>query len=290
MKTVSLIALSLVFLVGAIVLVSAYAGEGGVAVYKGWNLVYGFISPDQIQGLESSDIKAIYAFIPTTQKYVRLYPNAETDLEQLEDNGIIDDNEMLQVAYWVYSNKETGEDFNKLYNGVEYWLIDLPNQIEERPIYNGWNFVGITSEFIDKSVNEVSGNCDIQRAYFWSSAGQRWFEFSMSEKITEEYIAQGLVIKVSNDCRLGTPTGSGGITPPPEVPIDCSEDDGGKVVGVKGTTVGMNWQGEQVSKTDVCEEDLYENYLREYYCLDNVVQNEGNFCPDGTTCSNGACV
>ncbi len=137
MKTKYIFPIALITLISLAVFVSAWAGEGGVPIYKGWNLIYGFISPEQIQMLEKQNIKAIYAFVPTTQEYVRLFPNAEMDLEDLEDEGIIDDNELLQTAFWVYSDSETGETFNGIYNGVEYWLYDLPTSLNERPMYKG---------------------------------------------------------------------------------------------------------------------------------------------------------
>ena len=105
--------------------------------YKGWNLVYGFASAEQLEGqvLEESNIKAVYAFIPTTQEYARAYPDPEYDkLRQL------DDDELLNTAFWVYSDKAESS---------EYWLETEVVPYDQRQLYSGWNFFGLTSYLIN---------------------------------------------------------------------------------------------------------------------------------------------
>jgi hypothetical protein len=122
-----LMPIALMLLVFGAVLVSAYTIEYATTINKGWNLVYGFTNPDQIQGIEPSNIKAIFGFDATTQTYVRFYPNPETT----KINNI--NNEQLRnTAFWVYSNAETGENFNDYYNAVEYWIANEPLAYNQR--------------------------------------------------------------------------------------------------------------------------------------------------------------
>jgi hypothetical protein len=193
---------------------------------------------------------------------------------------------IISQPAWVYSEKR---------GLLKTQAVSI--KMGQNPLQSGWNFVTITPEFDGQTWNQISQDCDVSKAYIFDAERQRWVNIdsiygsgTFGEAAEQ---GQGIVVKVSGSCYLSTPGG----TAPPGIPeggneigdVGCQEDDGGKVISVKGTTTGERWNGEVGSYTDTCEEDYYDNYLREYYCLDNVVQNEGNFCPEGTTCSNGAC-
>lgn len=209
------IAIIFLFILTMAVFVSAWAAEYGVPIYKGWNLVYGFASTDQLneQGFEKTHIKAIYAFDPTTQEYVRMYPNRE-------DSKIkIDDDDLLQTAFWVYSDFETGEDFNGVFNAIEYWLYATPISYDQIQMYKGWNFLAINPELYDKSLNDIEGNCNIEKAYLWNPSNQGWLAIPIDDKFDAgKFVIEGLgiIAKVSSDCNLGASNEE--TTPPPNLP------------------------------------------------------------------------
>ena len=206
----------IVLILGIIVLVSAWAGEVNFDFDEGWNLVYGLGDINQLDGqvLEKSSIKAIYGFIPTTQEYVQIYPN--TDFSKI---NLIDDDELMNTAFWVYSEKGALS---------EYWLAEEVVLLKDRPIYKGWNFVGITPDMtID--VNSASpeeeekytfsamkGSCDIQKVYFFDNKHQKWINYPLTEELDKNLIGFGAVVKVSSDCRMGSSGGSS--INPPEIP------------------------------------------------------------------------
>ncbi len=315
--------LSLIVILGAVSFVSAinWAGEGAASFNKGWNLIYGFISPDQIQALEQSHIKAIYAFIPTTQKYVRLYPNR--DVNALKDLDI--DDLITQSALWVYSDKAVEGTFNGLYRGGEYWLYELPLPYTQLPRYNGWNFVGITSEMIGKTFNNMKGDCKITKIYFWDAQTQSWNarENLLNIEIPKDIIGQGMLIQVSNDCQLGESGTSGSLATPPALPSGetscssfnfknsqceangcicegpdcrvcwpsnsdtiCKDSDNGLNYFVKGTT----GTGANPIYTDFCPTNDVQNTLVEYTCHGKQTGVVSNYyiCPNG--CKDGACI
>ncbi len=206
MKTKIVLPITLILLLCGVVLVSAWTIEYGTTINKGWNLVYAFIEPGQIQGIELSNIKAIYGFMPTTQEYVRFYPNPEMD-----KINRMDGDQFRNTAFWVYSDAETGKEFNGIYNAVEYWIAEEPIPYNERQIYKGWNFIGITSDMIPKSFEEIKGNCDIERSHIWISSEKEWADFP--EMFYPSMIGKGFIIKVTSDCKLGT-SGSSNINPP----------------------------------------------------------------------------
>lgn len=213
MNIMKKIILSVVLVLGIIgimgfVIAVNWAGESAAPIYKGWNLVYGFASPDQLdgQGFEKSHIKAIYAFIPTTQEYARAYPNPETD-----KLNKIDDDEIMQHAFWVYSDYTFEGSLNNKLHYIEYWLNEEPITYTERPLYKGWNFFGVTPDIVGKNMNDIKGDCNIERIYNWDAESQQW-----SNGLVGATVGSGVLIKVTDNCEFAEPIED--ITPPPVIP------------------------------------------------------------------------
>lgn len=277
-------------------LTTSFDNFNGVSVKKGWNLVSMYAVEDifdtslgENQNYQNylRELGVDAAFYYNDGEYIRLYPNKEIN----KINSIHNNEEVVYRSIWVYSSK------NKFYEFDDSTMSEVSQiSYDSIPLYSGWNFVNTIPFMMNKNLNELKGSCNIQKAYFWNAEEQDWAMMQLTQKFNEEgLLGRGMVIKVSSNCKLGT-NGEDSSIIPPSMPIDCEEDDGGKNIYVRGTTTGMSGWGVgdessvQVSVTDTCEEENYDNYLREYYCLDNVVQDEGNFCPNGTSCSNGACI
>ena len=268
-----------------------------VKIEKGWNLL---ASPGELDwGLENSEIKksdiiTSYAFMPNLQEYARILPEDKMELDKLQS---LDDDQSISTAMWVYSKKSG----NLSYKSEVLWL-------NERTLFRGWNFISITPDFTDKSLDNLKGSCDIIKAYFWSAPANRWFEFSPSEIIDEEYMGYGFVLKLKNNCNMGET-----INPPivPEIncedllPTECSDDDGGKNYNQKGivwSTHFLDAGGEITcsdtstgggdeccTKCDFSENGQEGTYLREGYCDERgIAKFEKHQCPNG--CQDGVCI
>jgi hypothetical protein len=189
-----------------------WAGESGTPIYQGWNLVYGFMSPNQLSGshLISNDIKAVYAFNPITQEYLRAYPNPDTNAWQNLDS-VIDDHELAQTAFWVYSDKTVPDSLNGHEHYEEYWIKDTPVSYSDRPLYKGWNFFGITPDIVGININDMKGNCNIEKIYVWEADSQQW-----GTSLNAAVVGTGALIKVTNNCKLGEVTAP--VSPPPTIP------------------------------------------------------------------------
>lgn len=143
---------------------------------------------------------------PITKKYFKAYP------WDLKDESLAGREEYyLGSAMWVYVKEPTQ---------IKYYLHQMP-QLKNINLYTGWNFVGTTPEFVDKSINEIKGSCDISKVYFYNpeedetEAGTNWKEIPFDSEIPKDIVGFGLVIKVSDNCQL-----SEGSTPtqPPAIP------------------------------------------------------------------------
>ena len=296
MKRVILL-IGLVLLILLSFFVYAWATEfSPIKIHKGWNLIYGFSDPEQLDGqaLSKSSIKAVYAFIPTIQEYARVFPNPEYDKMGMMD----EDEKLFQTAFWVYSEKEAD---------TEYWLYYLPTPINEKKLYKGWNFVGMLPDMAGKSLKDVKGSCIIERAYGWDydSTSKGYWNYLMDEKLPSEAIGMGFVVKVANDCRFGDSGNvDSGVIPPPSLPLEtdfpegqtsiCEDSDGYDLYTVGKTSYGSGSEANR-GKEDYC--DFYAKgaesrigLLREGYCDGKTYKEDLVKCGNGYVCRSGKCI
>jgi len=203
--------ISLMLLIGLVIFVSASQVESGVAIYKGWNLIYGF-TPSSLngQGFDFSHIKAIYTYIPIDNEYIRIYPNPQNS--KIDKFG---DSYFEKQVMWVYSDLTVEGELNGYAHFTEYWLEEPLPLSQRQDLYKGWNFVGITSDMIgeggEPELRDLVGDCNIERAYFFNPEQQEWVVFPLDEDFSQDAISSGIVIKVSENCKLG----GNGVSPPP---------------------------------------------------------------------------
>jgi len=221
MRKIFLVLLLGVLLVGVLgIVVAGYfpnendQGIFAIDIQEGWNLIYGFMGPDQIvegDWFVEGDIKAVYVLDPVNQDYIRMYPNRQ------DSKITIDDDILVQTAAWVYSEKE---------GTINYRLLDQYVSFEEIGLYAGWNFFSTTPDLFFDNVNSgklrtlaydwdsIKGDCDIQREYFWQPDEQRWIDFSFDDLLDEPNIlGYGMAFEVASDCTIGG-SGSSGIGVP----------------------------------------------------------------------------
>jgi hypothetical protein len=182
-----------------------------VDINKGWNLIYGFVDPEQIEdgSIREKNIKAIYALIPTLQDYARAWPDPEWDRLRL-----MDEDELLNTGTWVYSDRD---------GVIVYSLYTDFIPFYKREIHPEWNFIGITPEMISNvRLEKLTGSCEIRRSYIFDSNDQDWEELPLDIALdSEEAIGQTWVINVEGSCNLGeTPS----IIPAPPVLPEIGRD------------------------------------------------------------------
>ena len=188
--------------------------EIGVKVEEGWNLLLGVgvvtdLSGGYIRGgdIQIGDINTIWAFIPSTQEYARVYPDPETSKLQS-----IDDDELLSTAFWLHSDKA----------GYLRFQSEPILNINQRNIYGGWNFVGISPEFRGRNFADIFTGCNVEKSYLYNNRiysghiSPSWDKIYGSTAFSEDTEGVGFVVKVSNACKMtstGTSTGA-----PPTLP------------------------------------------------------------------------
>ena len=191
--------MSLVLLAGLVFTQALSNTANTVHLNGGWNLVTNFIYPSQINGgdIVQSNIKAIYAFIPTTQHYARTYPTpSQSDVSLLQS---IDDDIIEQNAFWVYTDKQ---------GILTYTLTASPaTRVEERNLYVGWNFVGVGADMVESTsypyltFDDIKGTCNVQKVYAFIQG--QWVGATNSFPVEDTLLNSRILVKVNNNCQLG---------------------------------------------------------------------------------------
>jgi hypothetical protein len=241
--------ISLMLLVGLAVFVSASGTiisypdkNGGLYDYqyelnleKGWNLIaYGesfpfymsegyigenlpiyqkimdYINIPDINRKKADAPLFAYLYNPETNNYIKIFP----------DNEVGDTVTKSNYAMWVYVKEPTK---------VKYFAPNAP-KLSDTKLINGWNFLAINPEMVGKSLNEIKGNCDWSKIYYYSTQkieGSNWIDLLnndnfVDEKLTESSVGMGMLIKINNNyCKLSSSSsGSGSLTTPPQIPGD----------------------------------------------------------------------
>lgn len=167
---------------------------------KGWNLVSSSgsnINKFVSSTCDNNNLKG-FVYLKSEKKYVTL-TEAEKKLGDKFNEYLINN------AFWVYSFKECSVT-------VE---IEKYGKYSDLSLEKGWNLMPVTQDMIGKSLNTITSNCDIERAYFYKAENQNW------EKINNDYVFsketdlyKGIIIKANNYCELGGIT----IFSPPNFP------------------------------------------------------------------------
>tara|TARA_Y100000310_G_C20589254_1_gene767089 strand:- start:245 stop:1324 length:1080 start_codon:yes stop_codon:yes gene_type:complete len=257
---------------------NTWVGESEITMFKGWNLVMGFIHPNQLeeQELAGSHIKAVFAFLPEKQIYARVYPNPEED-----KLSSITEEELYQTSLWVYSDKTSKTEF-----WVDEELLPLVNRSF---LHKGYNFIGVTSDMLGVSgkpaFKDLIGDCNIEKAYFFNPEEQNWVAFPMDEELSREALGLGMVLKVSEDCNMGT-SGNSFISPP-QLPGDCVDTDGGKNYYQRGVaSTSFDSVGE--SCVGITNWDIGYKVIESFCNEKGEVEQKEFECPN--MCRDGACV
>ena len=172
----------------------------------GWNLLQGFgaysLKSNFVTGgdIANTDVIAIYGYLPNEKKYVRVYPNPETK---------IDDQELLNSAFWVYLKKA---------GWIEYDVEEEWASVNNKKLSSGWNFVGVTKDMYRLRVKDWKGNCNIEKIAgyqrSWGMVDSNIDETMLADG--EQDLGRGFIVKVSNDCTLKILGGSN--VSPPNIP------------------------------------------------------------------------
>lgn len=179
-------------------------------VYKGWNLVtLGVIDNGSIT-CSPKDLLVLYGYDPLEKRYIKI-----KDITEVSSNvGILgfvskfykeNGNYLTRSPVnsgWLYSTKDC-EIANKV-PSLDFTLEYIRQFMQPRNMKfpAGWNFFSVAFDMVNKNLEEIKGDCAIERAYIWNPEGQDWMNMK-DLKFAETILGNGLVFKTTNDCVLG---------------------------------------------------------------------------------------
>jgi len=300
-------------------LVSAYSedinGDEDKIVYtasafQGWNILNGGLyTLSQITSqsdIKKEDIVAIFYYSPSKKQFIRIHPSLEDKkFQDEEDYYGSDRSPIYSSSVRVYIKRD----------GMIQYETDDMIPTSQRNLKIGWNFISVTQGALGNSLNDLKGNCDIQKAYYYF---REYKELDLNMKLPNDMASHGLLIKVGNDCSFVDDSSDGGISPPKlpgnggaatsgtretgyvEETTKCEDSDGNNKNILGAISYHSNRSLYDNTFTDWCD----YNYWNEKMGVSNrvgVVQEgvcEGNSifkilaikCDDGYVCRNGACI
>lgn len=80
-------------------------------------------------------------------------------------------------------------------------------------LVKGWNFLSVTPDTFDHTVNDFKGTCSISKAYSYNAETNSW-DNALNVKLTQESVGYGMLVKTAGECVLGFESEEP-ITPPP---------------------------------------------------------------------------
>jgi len=196
-----------------------------ISLRQGWNLetIY---TVKEIRSIAfdlqkpPEDISAVFMYDRYEGEYFRLYPEPEREKFQKFLNSVGDPDKggdvgefgaLVNASAWIYSEKD---------QRIEYPSISVSHKsVNIRP---GWNFLSVTPEYIGKTLNELKGSCDFTKMYSYSpdGGGTRWVDmlndtnFFNDETFDESAVGAGFIVKVTNNCKMGSAEASIPAVPP----------------------------------------------------------------------------
>jgi len=253
-------------------------------IYKGWNLVpangEGVASPrtfclDNPNDFGTSFLKYKFIYFPgvgyiggkisgNNDNFVdsNTQQRFETQVRSMGEEDIMS---FMLSPYWVYSEKSCGE-----YPAATNFYRDIDRAksnevINKIKLKKGWNMFYLHPVFLNEKLKDVIGTCNIEKANVWNPVNQKWDLTSeestsrvndlLNTQITEELLYMPLLIKVTDNCKLGSGSEDSGVTPPqvPENSVGCTDSDGGENYLVKGYVSTKDESGKSIRSDDSCE-------------------------------------
>jgi hypothetical protein len=170
-----------------------------LSLSEGWNLITlpgeGRISEGTCKGLNE-----LYAFV-----YVKEIGDYMTLKEAADYMGEKRLREYLRLnSFWVYSFREC----------VMTFALEEATSLNELELVGGWNFLPVTQDMEGNSLSAISGDCDLEKSYYWNAGAQSWEKLSGGEDFTEDMLYKGFIVKAEDSCSFGW----GAIIAPPPLP------------------------------------------------------------------------
>lgn len=178
--------------------------QGNVFLQRGWNLVSIHLLNAITNDIESASkevflergIEAIYLYDYMNHNYIRVHPDKEKEKLKIFAMSMNTQEELNTFAHlpiWIYLKNDESFNFNSFQVLTDYEKIVLKS---------GWNMISISPSMIEenKSLKEIKGNCNIEKSYIYSK--NKWKEY-LSNKIENNLIWSGIIIKVEKECSLG---------------------------------------------------------------------------------------
>jgi hypothetical protein len=165
---------------------------------------------DHESAIQMGDFKYGYLYDPNVKEYVLAWKDGDWTEEIA--NVFSSTGDLYHTSMWVFSERQ--ETLTILWSDNEKDSYSINNKQVPWNLINGWNFIYITPEMIGDKISDIKGSCNIEKVYWWNE-NKEWDVLEVEEQLHSGFVGEGFVLKVSEDCILGT---DGSLISPPEIP------------------------------------------------------------------------
>ncbi|MFA6407742.1 MAG: hypothetical protein WCV80_03500 [Candidatus Paceibacterota bacterium] len=178
-----------------------------VHVYKGWNMLG---NGDDYPKPLMEKAQYMFAYFPMLSRYVQIkpeLPSEERDRISNEIKNVMGGTDLgryekhMKGSYWFYYPEE-GDITLTVSAGRQQYLLP------------GWNFKFFSPEMLGHKFSEVTGDCNVQRAYIYASkqfseGKDPWINLmsmdfgQITNSDSKQLLGYGILVKVEKECQLG---------------------------------------------------------------------------------------
>lgn len=204
-----------------------------IEIKKGWNLIPVYISSItsssywSLSGMPHDSIKALYILDAEIKSYISSIGSYNgkgfSNEQQAFFSRVQNDNDLMSNLYlsaiWAYSNQDGKIELESV-SGVFKFFDNNPQYLPFNGVtfYKGWNFFSVVPDLSGKSLADIKGDCEINKAVFWDNSQQNWIPRRLDQvEFTDQDTGLVIALKVTNTCKLSG-SGNAGIINPPAIP------------------------------------------------------------------------
>ncbi len=166
--------------------------------------------------------KSLWIWSPTAKKYIGGHFNTEMPeednnlLKQDGSDGYLYANPSLGGAWMYFSGPCEIEGRVSI---EEFEEEELDEELNEIKLAKGWNFFIVISPYSGYSLDDIKGDCDIEKIIYWDANTQDFVNVEIDEIINDKMslLDSGIhmLLDVSEECNLGL---NNRIISPPALP------------------------------------------------------------------------
>jgi len=158
-----------------------------VQLFKGWNLVKfpsNMVGQADASTCLQSDLAASFVYDVNTRSYIEV--GSQRFAQFLQSNA----DYLAHTAVWLEVKRDC--------------TISVSDSFKSEglaPVQSGWNFVAVSPDLVNGSLQDIRGTCSLSSAYLFDARKQAWAVLGVNEPLSVP-VGQGILFQAGAACDL----------------------------------------------------------------------------------------